>query len=127
MQFFDHGVHDGIWSGLLEADRAPARLYVTLRGEIVAKAILSDGPKKESWQVQVALPGQVISDGVHSLVLVADDADTDAPVQADALHLGRLALLAGTPLNRDVEAEIALLRDELELLKREFRHFAAGD
>ena len=40
--------------------------------------------------------------------------------------LGRLDLRAGQPLAQDVLAEIALLRAELELMKREFRRLAAG-
>jgi hypothetical protein len=39
--------------------------------------------------------------------------------------LDRITLMAGTPLDEDLRAEIALLRDELELVKRAFlRHIS---
>ena len=43
----------------------------------------------------------------------------------DGHVLARLSLLAGDPLDEDLAAEIAALRAELELVKRELRRFAA--
>ena len=39
--------------------------------------------------------------------------------------LDRITLMAGAALDEDIRAEIALLRDELELLKSAFRRHCA--
>ncbi len=116
MQFKSHGLTSGIWSGTLTGRSAPARLTVTLRGEDVAQASLTPLTRGE-WQVRATLPAAVLSDGAHSLSLVSDHGAV----------LARLPVIAGAALDDDLVAEIAFLRDELELLKREFRHFASGN
>lgn len=116
MQFTNHGLKSGIWSGTLTAARPPARLTVTLRGQDIAQAVLTPMGAGE-WQVRATLPATALSDGAHSLMLMADGGGV----------LARLPIIAGTALDGDMIAEIALLRDELEMLKREFRHFASGN
>lgn len=39
--------------------------------------------------------------------------------------LDRITLMSGAPLDEDIRAEVALLRDELEMLKRAFRRHCA--
>lgn len=124
MKYVDHGVQGGVWSGQLGAKTAPARICAVLRGQVVAQGDLTPEGKGQ-WRVQIQLPAALISDGVHSLALIADDGTAGDPPSPAAMHLARLSLVAGSPLADDLQAEIATLRDELELLKREFRHFAA--
>lgn len=115
MQFQSYGLKSGIWSGVLTAKSAPARLSVTLRGQDVGKAsVIALTPGE--WRVEASLPVAALSDGAHSFTL-----------EADGTALARLPIIAGAALDGDLIAEIALLRDELELLKREFRHFASGN
>jgi len=66
------------------------------------------------WPVAVDLPASVISDGVQTFVV--RDVATDAV-------LGQFTLIAGDPLAEDLRAEIALLRAELDLLKKAFRRY----
>ena len=120
MQFDDLGLSDGIWRGMLHAPAAPARLCVMDEGRIVADATLK-GDAKGPWQVEAELPASVMSEGIRSLLLVVCDEDGPRP---GASALGRLDLRAGRPLDQDLLAEIALLRAELDLLKREFRRYA---
>lgn len=121
MQFDSHGVSGGIWRGTLSG-ALPQRLCITHAGEIVAEARVS-GPATGPWKIEADLPGSVISDGVHTLLLVAcAEGATPGP---GAPVLGRLDLRAGQPFAEDVLAEIALLRAELDLMKREFRRLAA--
>lgn len=120
MKFEDHGVSAGCWTGALQADRPPAGLCVVHRGKAVARARVQDaGPGV--WSVAADLPGAVIDRGAHGLLLVAGD--PDAP---DAQVLARLTLVAGVVAGDELLAEVAQLRAELDLLKREFRRFAAG-
>lgn len=122
MEFHSHGVSGGVWSGILQAVQAPARLCVLHEGEVVAEAALSaaDG----AWLVQAELPGRVIGNGVFSLLLVAAQGGPGDPPGVAAQVLGRLDLRAGLPLSADLLAEIAQLRAELDMIKREFRRLA---
>lgn len=114
MKFESHGVFAGCWTGALLADSPPGPLTVVHRGQAVATATLRDaGPG--AWSVTADLPAHVIEEGTHSLLLVAGDK-----------VLARLTLVAGTAAGDDLLAEVAQLRAELDLLKREFRRFAAG-
>ena len=120
MKFESHGVVAGCWNGALQGAGTPPDLSVVHRGQIVAKAGLRDaGPGV--WSVTADLPALVINNGVHGLLLVAGDPDS-----ARSQVLGSLTLVAGTVAGDDLLAEVAQLRAELELLKREFRRFAAG-
>ena len=86
-------------------------------GKVVAIAILTpDAGKPGNWQVSLDLPAQVIGDGVQVIALRA---------VATGSVLDRITLMAGSPLDEDIRAEIALLRDELEMLKRAFRRHCA--
>ncbi|WP_411956984.1 hypothetical protein [Paracoccus homiensis] len=119
MQFDSHGLKGGLWKGRLTADAAPGSVGLFHLGVQIATADLTD--QDDGWLVTVAVPGEVLSDGRHSLLLIAD-ADQTGP----GTRLARLDLIAGDVLDGDLAAEIEQLRAELELLKREFRRFASG-
>lgn len=64
--------------------------------------------------VRLDLPLAVLSEGVQTVVFrVAGEV------------LATVTLVAGAPLDEDLRAEIALLRAELDLLKRAFRRHCA--
>ena len=66
--------------------------------------------------VRAALPAEVMSDGVQVIAVRS---------AVDGTVLDRLTLLAGSGLDEDFRSEMALMRDELDLLKRAFlRHCA---
>ncbi|MFD1797733.1 hypothetical protein FQV27_10760 [Paracoccus aurantiacus] len=123
-EFESYGVTAGIWSGRLLADNAPARIRLFHLAAPVAEAqVLSDGPG--AWKVEVAIPPHCLSDGMQSLILMSDDGQDEA-LSPSARHLATLTLVAGAPLDTDLRAEIDLIRAELDLLKREFRRYAAA-
>lgn len=121
--FDDHGLKAGRWTGILTARAAPARVLVTRLAETVALARITPAGEG-AWRIEADLPPRILSEGVHSLVLLADDGQGDQPPGPGATRLARLPLLAGQALSDDLIAEIQQLRAELELLKREFRRFA---
>lgn len=125
-QFESEGLKGGLWRGRLTADTAPGRLVLTHHGEIVAEARLSpDGDNR--WLVETTLPGEVLTDGVQTLVLVSDGGAEGAPVlSGDGKTLARLSVMAGRPLDDDLLAELAALRAELELVKRELRRMGTA-
>lgn len=129
-EFESHGLTGGVWSGLLRIQGpAPARVVLTQLGSVVARAVLTQADER-CWHVAITLPATVLSDGNHSFLLIADDMSGDAAddpaVGPGAVHLGRLNLVAGAPLDDDLATEIQVLRAEIELLKREFRRLATG-
>lgn len=66
-------------------------------------------------------PGTVIDQGAHGLLLVAGE-----PGAPGSQVLARLTLVSGQVAGDELLAEVAHLRAELDLLKREFRRLAAG-
>lgn len=68
---------------------------------------------QDGWQVSAPVPSAALSDGVHCLVLF--DSDTSDKI-------GEFTFIAGAPAADDFRAEIALLRSELDMLKRAFRN-----
>ncbi len=64
------------------------------------------------WPVSVPIPAGLLSDGVLSF-LVRE--------AATGVVIGHFAIVAGSPLEADLRAEIDLLRAELDLLKKAFR------
>ena len=126
-QFENHGLKSGIWSGLLTAKEAPKRVALIHQGDILSIARLEAAHGGGSWQVSVDLPNTVLTDGIHSLILIADAGQENEPPLPDSVQLDSLHLMAGAPLEHELTAEIQLIRAELDLLKREFRRLASFD
>lgn len=101
----------GVWHGILKGATSEPKLILTHKGEVVTGLTLAaqdDG----TWDVEAAVPMQRLADGVQTFVI--SDVATDAV-------LASFAFLAGDALSEDIRAEMDLLRDELDMLKRAFR------
>ncbi|MFN3275806.1 MAG: hypothetical protein ACK41U_14180 [Paracoccus sp. (in: a-proteobacteria)] len=124
--FENAGLKGGLWRGRLRGNWQPGRLLLTYQGVMVAEARLTpDGD--QAWQVEVNLPADVLSDGVQTLVLTTDSGPEGSPALAGGGEtVARLPLMAGRPLDEDLLAELAALRAELELVKRELRRMGAA-
>ncbi len=103
----------GVWNGILTGaagDTSP-RLVLTHRGEVVPglkTTRIDDG----TWSVDVPIPADHLADGVQTFIIT--DSETEA-------KLTSFAFLAGEALSEDIRAEMDLLREELDMLKRAFR------
>lgn len=64
------------------------------------------------WQVTVAIPPALLSEGVQSF-LVRD--------RRQGVTIGHFTIVTGVALEDDIRAEIDLLRAEIDMLKRAFR------
>jgi hypothetical protein len=108
----------GRYEGLLTcADSAGTGIEAVHEGRVIAAATLSpDEDRQSSWRAAVDLPGEVIGEGVQVIALRST---TTGKV------LDRITLMAGAPLDEDIRVELALLRDEVEMLKRAFRRHCA--
>ncbi|MBR9764228.1 MAG: hypothetical protein GYB53_12055 [Rhodobacteraceae bacterium] len=105
----------GKWEGVLSVpESAPAPqievLSQDLRIEDVeVHALEATG----TWAISVPIPPEAISDGVQVFV-IRDRADENRV-------LNSFAVLAGEMVSDTLQAEVALLRAELDMLKRAFR------
>ena len=113
---------DGAWLGELAGRPLPdgeaPDLIVTWRADDLGApevaAIPGDGGR---WTVRFPIPARCVSDGVQSFAL-RDRGSRD--------RLAAFALIAGEPAAEDLVSEIAMLRAELDMLKRAFRLHCAG-
>lgn len=118
------GLKSGIWQGVLRRDSAPGRLLLVHMGNRVADVLVTaqdDG----SWRIAAAIPAQNLSDGIQTFLLIEDAGEGTEPPQPGARHLASLSMVLGEPLQRDMQAEMSLMRSELDLLKKELRRLAA--
>lgn len=102
----------GRYEGLLTAPKCDG-VEAVHNGKVIAAAdVVQDVSQADRFRVGVDLPVSVLSDGVQVVALRS--------VQSGHV-LGRITLMAGDALDEDIRAELALVRDELEMLKRAFR------
>jgi hypothetical protein len=106
------GVYEGLLTGSAKGAPDPQVEMIHLGhvvGEVQTVPVTgTDG----QWLVQARIPAEYLTDGVQTFLLVFVD-------QADILD--RFSVITGEPLEDDLRAEIALLRAELDMLKKAFR------
>ena len=97
--------HEG--TGNFQPDIEVTHLQKPVSGvEVVEK------PDEKLWVVRVPIPAELISDGVQTF-LIQDKRSGET--------LDSFALMSGEALSYDIRAEVTLLREELDMLKRAFR------
>lgn len=106
-------IREGRWLGEVQSDPADSTPEIEISHldrplEGVGVASLRPG----HWQVSVAIPAVLLSDGVQSFV-VRD--------RVEGVTIGHFTIVTGVVLEDDIRAEIDLLRAELDMLKRAFR------
>lgn len=106
---------NGVWQAHMGIDQEPA-IEVQYLGEPLNSASLS--PAENGWDLSIEVPRSALSEGVHSFV-ISNAATTE--------KLGDFTIIAGTPAADDLRAEVALLRAELDMLKRAFRRMYRDD
>lgn len=109
-------LHAGRYEGILTGAEQ-TEIEALHRGKIIAIARLAPREEEDgAMAVSLDLPLDVISDGVQVVGLRST---------ASGEVLDRITLMAGSALEEDIRGEMALLRDELEMLKRAFRRHCA--
>ncbi|MDF0600641.1 hypothetical protein P1J78_07865 [Psychromarinibacter sp. C21-152] len=110
-------IQGGIWEGVLTARGATVveapEIEVTHLGKPVDTVTVTPDPSAPgTWGVRIAIPPELLSDGVQTfLITAADSGET----------LDSFTIVTGEPLSDDIRGEVDLLRAELDLLKRAFR------
>lgn len=109
-------IFEGVWEGLLsgtEATSEKPRIEVThLQSPLSGVEVIEKPGEKNLWILRVPIPANTIADGVQTFVIRDLKSNT---------VLDSFTLLCGDALGYDIRAETALLREELDLLKRAFR------
>ncbi|MBF9059485.1 hypothetical protein HKCCSP123_09865 [Rhodobacterales bacterium HKCCSP123] len=107
----------GRYEGLMTAADGSAGVEAVFEGRVVATASISADPARQGgWRVAIDLPAEVIGEGVQVIALRS---------VASGEVLDRITLMSGAPLDEDIREELALVRDELEMMKRAFRRHCA--
>ena len=106
---------EGVWEGVLtrEGDgNFQPDIEVTHLQEVIAGVEVTEKPDERLWVVRVPIPVERIADGVQTF-LIRDRATGEI--------LSSFAVMSGDALSYDIRAEVTLLREELDMLKRAFR------
>ena len=108
-------LRNGMWEGRItgapDSGRRPEIRVSHLDREIDGLA-LTEGDAPGTWELSVPIPAEAIAEGVQTFLI--EDAETGT-------RLSDFTLIAGEPAGDDLRAEVALLRAELDMLKRAFR------
>lgn len=110
----------GLWRGRLSGPSSGGKMsgIVVQSGDMTVDGveIRPDGPG--GWLVSVPVPAGLLGDGVATFVLLD---------KAGGTGLASFAIATGELAEDDLRAEVALLRAELDMMKRHFRRLARGD
>ncbi len=106
-------IQAGVWQGILVGTETVPELGLMYQGEFVGAVELSEDPDSPGrFLVSAPIPSQYLSEGVQTFLLVDRATDED---------LASFTIVTGHPLSEDFRAEMSLLREELDMLKRAFR------
>lgn len=108
-----NGEYEGVYIAEKNEVSAPL-LELNHLGEIVGEVFASQIEDQEgSWLIRCKIPAETISDGIQTFLICK---------AGEITMLDSFSIVAGEPLEDDLRAEISLLREELDMLKRAFRH-----
>ncbi|MEM7075493.1 MAG: hypothetical protein AAGA28_00255 [Pseudomonadota bacterium] len=104
---------EGVWEGILTGDPGlRPDVTVTHLQDSVPDVEVFDAEQPGEWVLRIPVPPDRIADGVQTFV-ISETGTGEA--------LGSFSLIAGDALGDDIRAEVSLLREELDMLKRAFR------
>ena len=106
-------IRAGLWEGVLRSSAPAPVVEVTLQGKPLAGVSLAQIPGSPGeWSLRVPILAEHLSDGVQTF-LIRDPASGET--------LAHFTVITGVAMEDDLRAEIDLLREELDMLKRAFR------
>ena len=106
---------EGVWEGLLTAideNGTKPDLGVTHLEKPLGELLLKETGEPNQWAVRIPIPVDLIGDGAQTCLIF--DKDTGETLDS-------FTIIAGDAVSDDIRAEVALLRAELDLVKRAFR------
>lgn len=103
---------EGVWEGVLTGYQDTPEIVATYLDAPLDGVTVTPGEDKTCWLLQVPVPALALSEGLQTIVI--SDKRTGAT-------LNSFTILAGRDLDDDIRSEVALLRAELDMLKKAFR------
>lgn len=110
---------EGVWEGVLTAvdeNTEQPDLGVTHLDKPLGELRLKETGELNQWSVRVPIPIELIGDGAQTFLIF--DRDTGETLDS-------FTIIAGDAVSDDIRAEVALLRAELDMVKRAFRRHCA--
>ncbi len=108
-------IKEGVWTGELVTEGTDATPEIEVRhlDQVLGGVKLrAKEATKGHFTLSVPIPADVLSDGVQTFVI--SEKETGA-------RLDSFSIVTGQPMEDDIRAEMDLLREELDMLKRAFR------
>lgn len=106
-------IRSGVWEGVFSGSEARPELEVTLLGQPLPGLLAEPVPGRPGeWAIRVPIPPEALSDGVQTFLLREVGASE---------ALAHFTIITGVAMEDDMRAEVDLLRQELDMLKRAFR------
>lgn len=106
-------IRGGIWEGVLSGILEEPALEVILLEQSIAGVTVSPIPGRDGeWAVRIPVPAEVLSEGVQTFLIRE---------KGKAETLAHFTIITGVAMEDDMRAEVDLLRQELDMLKRAFR------
>jgi len=106
-------IRAGIWEGVLSGIDAAPQLEVLLLEQPIAGVVAEPvAGRAGEWAVRVPIPADVLSEGVQTFLIREAGSDET---------LAHFTIITGVAMEDDMRAEVDLLRQELDMLKRAFR------
>lgn len=103
----------GTWEAVVTADAPPAIEALHQDSVLPGVSLVALAGRPGEWLLRVPVPPDRLEDGVQTFLIRA---------ASSGRTLAHFTIVAGAPLEADLRAEIDLLRAELDLLGRAFRH-----
>ena len=106
---------EGVWEGLVTAIDENAEqpdLGVTHLDKPLGELRLKETGEPNQWSLRVPIPVELIGDGAQTFLIF--DKDTGETLDS-------FTIIAGDAVTDDIRTEVALLRAELDMVKRAFR------
>ena len=106
---------EGVWEGVLTAideNGTQPDLGVTHLDKPLGELQLKETKESNQWAVRIPIPIELIGDGAQTFLIF--DKDTGETLDS-------FTIISGDAVSDDIRAEVALLRAELDLVKRAFR------
>lgn len=106
-------IRGGLWEGVLSGSQEKPAIEVTLLERPIAGVTVDAVPDRSGeWAVRVPIPADALSEGVQTFVIRET---------GSAETLAHFTIITGVAMEDDMRAEVDLLRQELDMLKRAFR------
>lgn len=106
-------IRAGVWEGVLSgAEGMPLLEAVLLEQPIPGVVVEPFAGRPGQWAVRVPIPPEALCEGVQTILIRA---------VGSSETLAHVTVITGVAMEDDLRAEVDLLRQELDMLKRAFR------